>query len=43
MVATSVQQYRAAYVKEAGKLSGLLTTAPAKAPFIVVRSSKSSS
>jgi hypothetical protein len=40
---SAVQQYRAAYAKEVGKLSGLLTTAPTKPPFIIVRPSISPS
>ena len=40
---SAVQQYRAAYGRELGKLSGLLKTAPTKAPFTFVRPSKSSS
>lgn len=38
---STVQQYRVAYAKELGKLSGLLTTAPTKPPFNIVRPSKS--
>jgi hypothetical protein len=40
-LSSAVQQYRAAYAKEVAKLSGLLTTAPTKAPFTIVRASAS--
>ena len=40
---TAVEQYHAAYGKEVSKLSGLLKTAPTKAPFTFIHASKSPS